>query len=176
MLFLDGTTYRPLFGRNKSPGSDMRWHPAEPGLMVYVKDNIIGYWDVRKDKTQVVAAFRGYSEFRIGPGEGNLSLDGRVIVVDGKKGKDRIAFAYNLQDRRKYSDLVFNDVEIDWVSVSASGKYIVLNGRINSRKGDQTQIYDLDGNNIGELWASAWGATSGRPIGAYVAQRVTSEE
>lgn len=153
MLFLDGTTYQPLFGRSKSPGNEMSWHPAESGVMVYVKGNIIGYWDVRKDKTQAVADFPGYSEFRIGPGEGNLSLDGKIIVVDGKKGKDRIAFAYNLEDRRKYPDLVFNDVEIDWVSISASGKYIVLNGRINSRKGDQTQVYDLEGNKFGELWS-----------------------
>jgi len=152
MLFLDGTTYRPLFGRNRSPGTDMRWHPAESGLIVYVRDNTLGYWDVREDKTQVVATFRGYSDFRIGPWEGNLSLDGRMIVVDGKKGKDRIAFAYSLAARRKHPDLVLNDVEIDWVSVSASGRYIVLNGRINSRKGDQTQVYDLDGNKIGGPW------------------------
>ena len=109
ILFLDGITYKPLFGRNKSPGSDRRWHPKKSDTMVYVKDDLIGYWDVRDDKTQVVATFSGYSEFQIGPGEGNLSLDGRVVVVVGKKGKDRIAFAYDLEDRLKYPDIVFND-------------------------------------------------------------------
>lgn len=152
MLFLDGTTYIPLFGYHERPGTETRWHPKKPDIMVYVKDNVVGYWDVRKDETEIVAAFPSYSKFRIGPWEGNLSLDGRFIVVDGKKGNNRIAFAYNLENRRKYPDLVFNDVDIDWVSVSSSDKYIVLNGRINSTKGDQTQIYDLDGNKIGQLW------------------------
>ncbi len=153
MLFLDGTTYKPLFGRNKSPGSETRWHPGKPGIMVYVKDNLIGYWDVHADSTQVAATFPGYSEFRIGPWEGNLSLDGKFIVVDGKKGKDRIAFAYDLTKKRKYPDLVLNDVRVDWISVSPSGKYIVLLGGINNKKGDQTQVYDLNGNKIGEPWS-----------------------
>ena len=153
MLFLEGTTYTPLFGRNTSPGTEIRWHPKKPDIMVYVKDNIIGYWNVRENKTEIIATFPGYSKFRIGPWEGNLSLDGRLLVVDGEKGKDRIAFAYNLKNKQKYPDLVLNEVEIDWISISASGQYIVLNGRINSKKGDQTQIYDLDGNKIGDLWS-----------------------
>lgn len=153
MLFLDGANYTPLFGRNKAPGTDMRWLPENPDTMVYVKDNLIGYWDVRADRTQVVAMFPGYSEFRVGPWEGNLSLDGKLIAVDGQKGKDRIAFAYNLVRKRKYPDLVLNDVSVDWVSVSPSGKYLVLNGRIDNRKGDQTQVYDLEGNRVGELWS-----------------------
>ena len=151
-LFLDGATCGPLFGRNACPGTKTRWHPKRPEIMVYVKGNVIGFWDVRKDRAEIMATFSGYSDFGIGPWEGNLSLDGRLIVVDGKKGKDRIAFAYNLEDRRRYPDIVLNDVELDWISVSASGKYIVLNGRINGRKGDQTQVYDLYGNKVGRLW------------------------
>ena len=152
MLFLDGVTYEPLFGRDKSPGTELRWHPSEPSLMVYVKDSTIGYWDPRKDTTKIVATLSGYSKFRIGPWEGNLSQDGRMIVIDGSKDADRVAFAYDLSAGKKFPDLILNDIDIDWVSVSASGKYIVLNGRINSKKGDQTQVYDLDGNRIGELW------------------------
>lgn len=151
-LFLDGATYVPLFGRNACPGTETRWHPKRPDTMVYVKGNVIGYWDVRRDKTEIIATFSGYSGFRIGPWEGNLSLDGRLIVVDGEKGKDRVAFAYNLENGVRYPDMGLNDVELDWISVSASGKYIVLNGRINGRKGDQTQIYDLYGNKVGRLW------------------------
>ena len=153
MLFLDGTTYKPLFGRHSSPGTDTRWHPKEPWIMVYVKDNRIGYWDVREDKQRTAAVFPGYSEFRIGPWEGNLSRDGRRIVIDGKRGEDRIAFAYDLEAEQKHPDVVLNDVTLDWVSVSASGKYIVLNGRISGQKGDQTQVYDLVGNKVGSLWA-----------------------
>ena len=49
--------------------------------MVYVKDNLIGYWDVREDTTRTATNFPGYSGFHIGPWEGNLSRDGRRLVV-----------------------------------------------------------------------------------------------
>ena len=150
-LFLDGENYAVRFTRHNRPGREMRWHPQRPDIMVYVRDNAIGYWDVRKDTTEVIVTFPGYCEFRIGPWEGNLSLDGRLIVVVGMKGKDRIAFAYDLEQKQKYPDLVLNDVTIDWVSVSASGKYIVLNGEIDGGK-DRTQVYDLAGNKTTELW------------------------
>ncbi len=152
MLFLDGSTYEPLFGRNKSPGAELRWHPSKPELMVYVKDNTIGYWDPSADTAKELASFDGYTGFRMGPWEGNLSRDGRIVVVDGKKGADRIAFAYDLEAQKKYPDLILNGIDIDWVSVSASGKYIVLNARINGKRGDQTQVYDLEGAKVGKLW------------------------
>ena len=79
-LFLDGTTYQPLFARQE-PGTETRWHPKKPGIMVYVKDNLIGYWDVREDTTRTATNFPGYSGFHIGPWEGNLSRDGRRLVV-----------------------------------------------------------------------------------------------
>ena len=150
-LFLDGENYAVRFARHGGPGKEGRWHPQRPDIMVYVRDNTIGYWDVRKDTTEVIVTFPGYSEFCIGPGEGNLSLDGRLIVIGAKKGKDRVAFAYDIEQKQKYPDLVLNDVTIDWVSVSASGKYIVLNGEIDGGK-DRTQVYDLAGNKTGELW------------------------
>ena len=150
-LFLDGENYAVRFTRHNRPGREMRWHPQRPDIMVYVRDNAIGYWDVRKDTTEVIVTFPSYCEFRIGPWEGNLSLDGRLIVVVGMKGENRIAFAYDLEQKQKYPDLVLNDVTIDWVSVSASGKYIVLNGEIDGGK-DRTQVYDLAGNKTTELW------------------------
>ena len=151
-LFLDGTTYQPLFGR-KEPGTETRWHPQKPEVMVYVKGNVIGYWDVRQDTTRIVAGFPGYSEFHIGPWEGNLSRDGRRIVIEGRKGKDHIAFAYDFEEDRKYPDLILNDVaDVDWVSISASGNYLVLNGQIKGQTSDQTQVYDLLGTKVGSLW------------------------
>jgi hypothetical protein len=113
---------------------------------------VIGYWNVRSDSANPLVSFDGYSEFRIGPWEGNLSFDGRLIVVDGKKGKNRVAFAYDFERRRKHRDLLLDHVNVDWVSISASGRYIVLNGQIDGKRGDQTQVFDLDGNTIGKLW------------------------
>ena len=151
-LFLDGTTYQPLFGR-KEPGTETRWLPGKPDIRVFVKDDLIGFWDVRKDATTPVARFPGYAEFHIGPWEGNLSHDGRRIVIEAKKGKDHVGFAYDFAENRKYPDVRLNEVaDVDWISISASGNYIVLNGQISGRTEDQTQVYDLAGNKVGSRW------------------------
>lgn len=158
-LFLDGETYEPLFGRNSIPGTEIRWHPTEPDQMVFVKDDKIGYWNVRKNSAEIVAQFGGgYSDFHIGPWEGNLSNDGRMVVVSGKRNGEQVAFAYDLAEKRKYPDLAFDIDRLDWVSISASGRYIVLNGSIEGGVPDQTQVFDREGNKVGDPWAEA-----GRP-------------
>ena len=152
-LFLDGTTYLPLFGRNKTPGTESRWHPGKPDCRIYVKDNTIGLWNVRDDTTETLASLEGYSGFRIGPWEGNLSQDGGMIVVEAKREEKHVVFAYDLLAKRKYPDILLDDVKVDWVSISASGKHVVLNGRISGERGDQTQVYDLKGGKVGSLWS-----------------------
>jgi len=153
LLFFDGTTYEPLFGRDAFSGSDIKWHPNEPNTMICVKDNSVTIWDVRQDKSQIAATFDGYSNLHIGPGEGNLSFDGNLIALVGSKGQDRVAFTYDLHEGKKWPDLVLNGIDIDWVSVSPSGKYMVLNGGITAKDADQSQVYDLEGNSVGESWS-----------------------
>jgi len=115
--------------------------------------NTIGTWNVREDTTEIVAEIgEPYSDFHIGPWEGNLSHDGRWIVVVARKDGSQIAFAYDLENRKKYPDLLLDGVTVDWVSISASGKHVVLNGQIKGETGDQTQIYDLEGKKVGRLW------------------------
>ena len=152
MLFLDGATYEPLFGRNNSPGTEVRWHAKWPAVMVFVKDNQIGLWNVQKDETQIIETFADYSDFHIGPWEGNLSLDSRVIVVNAQKAGERVAFAYDLEKKQKWPNLALSGMTVDWVSASASGNFIVLNGQLAEEKGDQTQVYDLEGRKVGDLW------------------------
>ena len=45
---------------------------------------------------------------------------------------------------------------IDWVSISALGQYVVVNGNHNSRNHrgglDQTRVFDLHGDGVGPLW------------------------
>ena len=74
MFFLDGTSYKPLFGRNNSPGTELRWCQVNPDRMLFVKDNTIGYWNPRNDSKKVIATLTDYAEFHLGPWEGNISL------------------------------------------------------------------------------------------------------
>tara|TARA_R110002096_G_scaffold393074_3_gene588097 strand:- start:467 stop:1678 length:1212 start_codon:yes stop_codon:yes gene_type:complete len=153
MIFLDGASYKPVFGRNIGPGSEARWTPNRPDYMVFVKDNTIGFWNVREDTTKIVVTLPGYSEFGIGPWEGNLSNDGRLVAISAKNGGRQVAFVYDLEKRAKYPDVEFAIARLDWVSISTSGKYLVANGKFSEGQGDQSQVYDLQGNRIGALWS-----------------------
>ena len=153
ILFLDGETYEPLFIGN-SPGR-RRWHPTEPDLQIYVRTNKIGIWNVTTDEKNVLIELKGYSDFTIGEGEGNLSDDGRMIAVAGLNpdGK-RITFAYDLEARKKYPDIPTSN-GYDFVTISPLGNYIVVHGDdLGSVDGnDQTQVYNLNGSKVGTLWS-----------------------
>ena len=152
-LYLDGETYEPLFIK-KAPGTN-RWHPKNPEMQIYVRDNRIGTWNVITEKNTVIAELSGYSKFSIGPSEGNVSNDGNRLVVVGLNPKgQKVAFAYDLRAKRKYPDLKLES-RYGWCSISPSGNYIVGNGdHLHFTRGeDQTQIYDLNGKKVGPLWS-----------------------
>ncbi len=152
-LFLDGTTYQPLFGRASSPGTEETWHPRKSEVMFFVRDHLFGEWNVRADSTTTLATFSGYSDLHFGPWEGNFSRDGQRLVLSGKKGDNPVAFVYDLKSGHKGPDISLQGIRLDWISISPSGQFVVLNGGITSGRGDQTQVYDLDGKKVGPLWA-----------------------
>ncbi|HEY1050113.1 MAG TPA: hypothetical protein VGE39_10175 [Prosthecobacter sp.] len=151
-LFLDGSTYEPLFGQARSPGTEETWHPKKPEVMFFTKDDLLGEWQVRTDAIKILATFPGYSGLHFGPWEGNFSRDGGRVVLTGKCKKSPVAFAYDLASGKKWPDIWLKGTEVDWVSISPSGRYVVLNGAVSSKRGDQTQVYDLEGSKIGPLW------------------------
>ncbi len=148
-IFLDGRTYRPLFTR-RPPGED-RWHPTQADLRIFLRDNQIGTWNVRTGEVSVAHTFGGYSHLQFGPGEGNPSRDGARLAVLAQKGDNQVAFAYDLAQKHKYPDIGLDGVTVDWVSISALGKHLVINGVIDGGR-DRTQVYDLEGRKAGPLW------------------------
>ncbi len=152
-IFLDGSTYQPLFVK-QPPGTEVRWHPREPDLMIFVGGNEIGTWNVRTGEKTVIESFPAYSKFRLGPGEGNISLDGTMLAVYARKDTDKVGFAYDMVKKVKYPDIDLNGVGVDWVSISALGRYVVLNRqeKEGSPFDDTTQVYDLQGNKVGAAW------------------------
>lgn len=150
-IYLDGNSYEPLFSR-RSPGED-RWHPLEPNLRIYVSGNEIGIWNVRNGNKDIIYRFSDYSDLKLGPYEGNVSRDGRWIAPLAKKSDGNIVtFAFDMVNKIKYPDINLNNINIDWVSISALGNYIVVNGIINGRA-DNTQVYNLQGSQVGSTWS-----------------------
>ena len=154
-LFLDGRTYEPLF-TIRLPG-EARWHPTDPEMMLYVRDHRIGRFNVRTGKDETIVSVEGYSEFRL-MSEGNFSYDGTRVAVAAKDPQGQIvAFAYDLRNHVKYPDIDLSAMpSIDWVSISALGQYVVVNGNHNGRNHrgglDQTRVFDLQGHSVGVLW------------------------
>jgi hypothetical protein len=154
-LFLDARTYEPLF-TIRLPG-EARWHPTDPDVMLYVRDNRIGRFDVRTGKDETIVTVEGYSQFRL-MSEGNFSYDGTRVAVAAKDPEGLIvAFAYDLRNHVKYPDIDLSAMpSIDWVSISALGQYVVVNGNHNGRNHrgglDQTRVFDLQGHPVGPLW------------------------
>lgn len=153
-LFLDGNTFQPAFGHNIAPGSEMRWHPTRADVLFFVNGNQLGFWNPRENSTVIVATFDNYSELNIGPWEGNLSNNGKIVALAATGETGTVAFAYDLESRKKYPDIGIQKESLDWVSISASGKFIVAHGNFTGEHRDQTQVYDLEGKLVAAPWLS----------------------
>jgi len=137
-LYLDGSTYQPVFRRTSIPGTQELWHPTQPDIMVFSEANgSVGYWNVRTQGiTRVFTAPAGYSSATLGQGEGNVSVDGRWVVVLAKRTSDghQVAYAVDLMNGTKSGDIdfpAFGVSDADWASVSQLGGYIVIHGVID---------------------------------------------
>lgn len=146
-LYLDGFSYEVLFTRRR-PG-EARWDPNDSTRRIYVADDEIGWFDVSADTTGVLETFSGYLNLQFGPYEGNLSLDGsRIAVLATDPNGAQVAFAYDLTNQQKFDDIALSGVEVDWVSISPLGNYVVLNDGA-----DHTTVFDLGGNPVGATWS-----------------------
>jgi hypothetical protein len=158
-LFLDGTTYQPLFAKY-SPGRETRWHPQIADVMVYLSDNgVAGHWNVRTGSTTPRFTASGYSAAQFGPYEGNLSRDGNRMAMVATRASDgrRVAFAADLSTGQKSPDidLAANGISsVDWASISALGNYVVIFATIDGVEG-RTKVFTRDGSLVGS-WTSPY--------------------
>lgn len=151
-LFLDGQTYQPLFTVANRPysGGEVRWHPTNPDLMIYAVDNVLGSWDPRQNINTTIATF-DIGGLLLGPFEGNLTLDGNVVVLTQRDDVSpaHYVFAYDMSTHTKYPTIDTTNWQsgytTGWVSISPKGTYIVLN-YTNPTTDGKIVILDLQGN------------------------------
>src|SRR4028118_1000860 len=106
----------------------------------------------------VLRTFPGYSELSIGYGEGNLSLDDRLVALMGRKTtgpnglNDLYVIIYDIENDAILAESRFDNkfntsdkgTRIDWVSVSPSGKYVVFLWTPNGTARDQgVEVYQV---------------------------------
>ncbi len=152
MVLLDGETYEPRRGRCTAfTVGDDRWHPSPTHSRERI--SVRGTELMWYDAVQCVKTRSWTLPFTVdyfGPSEGNASFDGRyVALTDGTRmfvvdmdprsplaayPNSRVGPAVRIDDCG-----LNNGCVVDWVSVSPSGKYVVVN-----YDGDIPRVFDVN--------------------------------
>jgi len=155
-LFLDGSTYQPLFSRGgPSGGGEWRLHPTLPDIAVYLNSSgAVGHWNVRTNTSTVkVPAVSGYSSNALGPFEGNVSRDGRYLAAKAVRSSDGHVVARVIDIDGGTTGAVIDLTgagisSLDWVSISAGGGYVVAFGTMDGVS-QRTRVWRRDGTAVG---------------------------
>ncbi len=144
---LDGNTYAILNAAASLPSS-FRWsNVADKTAYGVVSGNQL----VRVDMTDntggsrtTLKTFTGYTQMSIGEGEGNISADDRYFPMVGTTDA---GVTYNLFVYDLTGDAILgtplNNASYDWISLSPSGAYAVVNWAAEGSGAKQgTKVYD----------------------------------
>ena len=151
-IYLDGNTYQPVRGKCSNYGyDDDRWHPTS--AHAHERINASGSSLIWFDVTTCTETRRWslpLSVVGLGMGEGNVSFDGRYVALsDGVS-----AFLVDMDPQAPFVPYPSSRIgptvslsncglssgcSIDWVSVSPSGKYVIV-----VYNGDHLRVYAVD--------------------------------
>ncbi len=153
-IFLDGNTYRPVSdGCSSDPLYDYRWHPsrAHPNEMINVSGSgtELMWWDVRNCTKTRTWTLPITSDYGIGTGEGNPSNNGRfvaiasatqMVIVDMDPQPPFAAYPNKrIGPPVNIANCGLSGCSIDWVSISSSGRYAVVN-----YNGDYPRVFEIN--------------------------------
>lgn len=110
------------------------------------------------DCTNILDSFAEFEEVHIGPHEGNIDYNDQYVVFSAKKPNDAAYYIilFDIPGKTRVWTKVITDntwvqvngdwqpSQIDWVSVSPSGRYIVVNENDKNEFQDGLYRYDLD--------------------------------
>jgi hypothetical protein len=144
---LDGNDYSIVRTTNTFTPSFTRWSSVDSNTL-YKLDGIAGVTDFRRytispnNTTQtytILETFPDYKDMSIGPSEGNLSIGDRYVAIAARKktgspngDADLWVLVYDIQNDVVKSVTPFYNkyADLDWVSMSQSGNYVVFNWRV----------------------------------------------
>ena len=153
---LDGNTYQVLYESN----TKALWSNTEPNYTydaaansAFVKKNIV------TGVTTTLRTFSNYSSISVGNNEGNLSNDDRYVALIGTSGANKTVIIYDILNDNIISTRSLGTANIDWVSVSQSGNFVVISGYADGSGPNQgIKSFDKFMNNERHLY-------NGRPHG-----------
>jgi hypothetical protein len=109
-------------------------------------------YDIRGDSRKMLRDFKEYETAR-GRLEGNMDKNGRYYALLGVKSeKEWDAFVYDVQNDKLSRRLsISRKMADDWISVTPSGRYVVMMG------GDRSRVYDIEMNYLLDLPKGSFG-------------------
>lgn len=163
-LLFNGVFYEFIKVLDGVAGDDIFWDSVKPDILYYVIENVLFSYNVKTSEKKTIHVFKGYN-FADTRGEGNLSTDGRYYAIAGRtyndkngevKYKDILVYDFSKNLVIKSLPLPTDIENFDWVSVSPSGKYVVIDyADTESQRFHGVEVYDI---NLNFIWQKPIGA------------------
>jgi hypothetical protein len=150
---LDGKTYKYIKDINLGNMQPI-WSNTNPTIIFargvnssYTENNQFIKIDVNTGEKTILHTFTEYDFVSIGEEEGNVSNDDQYVVLMAKKGTSTYSIMYNIQTDTVVSVWNMNGKWPDWVAVSQSGQYILVNWNTDGPSRYQgIEVYDQNFN------------------------------
>jgi hypothetical protein len=161
VYFLDGKTFAYLWTATNVPNYT-KWSNSNPDLMygtLYSADAFVKYTP-STGAIQTLETFSGFTSLFLGMGEGNLSNDDRYAPLIGEYATGFTVIIYDTIKNVEVSRKDFPGVSVanlDWVSMSQSGQYVVVNIKDDATGVSYYDVYDTQMNYLRRLNAYAGG-------------------
>lgn len=154
-FLLDGKTYKVL-GRTNMP---LIWSNVNP-LKAYGSYHNIFYWRILNEKTYQGDyhdyVFTDYETMNMPTSETNIDNNDKYVALYGKKSGSSTVWVvvFDIENKiivsEKSLDVDYSDV--DWISISQDGNYVVVLFNVNGNKPNQgVKVYDRDLNFLRHL-------------------------
>jgi hypothetical protein len=158
----DTKTWKPIRPLHlQTSEAEISWHPTNPNIFYHLdmvpptgEVRAIFRYDIAADSKKELQKFDEYLSAR-GKLEGNMDAKGRYYAMVGKKGKgdnDLDAFVFDVEKNKISAKLpVTLGMVDDWISVTPSGKYVVMMGK------DRSRVFDINLKPVVELPKGSFG-------------------
>jgi hypothetical protein len=156
----DARTWEPITQLSvRSSDPEIQWHRTDPNLFYYMRKTAdsrgtraMYRFDIRNESQTLLRDFSDY-DVASGEDEGNMDKAGRYYALVGFRNKKAVeAFVYDvLNDKVSRRIPVEHRMVSDWISVSPSGRYVVMMGK------DRSRIYDINMNHLRDLPEGSFG-------------------
>ncbi len=135
---LDGENYS-IYKKSNYYLYERRWSNIDPDIAYFCDGSAFKKINVMTDQITTLHTFEGYKA-TLGPWEGSISADDKYVVITNESGGVPVeASLYNIETDKVISTKSFSG-DIDWITITPSGNYIVVNDRGNNN----IDVYDLN--------------------------------